>query len=232
MHDARPHTVADPQSAPPQTQSDAIVANALAAQVAAPSRTGSGDGVRLLAYGVLALLALGIGAVVTGAIHLTSPGGGPTDIVGGRDRDNTYSYYHDQQYETQDTGPKWTTDRTRSTDPDEAVLGDSTRWEYDGTYKYGPYGSDGMRKRARGTTSADPLYSQPAALPDVFTADGDLDPSGGAPVGAPPSNYTNPYYDPYAGYTNPYANRIRLAYGEGYGAGASSTIDPSGTPLG
>jgi len=210
----------------------AIVDGARSQLTAPPTpRRRSSDAVRMLAFGLVALLLVGVLAVATGAIQLGAPSGGPTDFEGGRDRDNTYSYYHDADYTSQDNGAKWTTDSTRSTDPDQAVLGATTRWEYDGPYKYGPYGSDGMRKRTAGSTSADPLYSDIPDIGDVFSASGDLDPSGGAPIGAPPSNDTTPYYDPYAGYANPYANRIRLAYGEGYGRGASSTVSPSGAPL-
>lgn len=176
---------------------------------------------------VLVVLAASLAiAVATGSLQLGTPSDlgvgakvdGPSRGVGG----DTWSYYHDQKYETNSTGPKWDTDRTRSTDPDEAVLGSTSRWEYDGPYRYGPYGNDGMRRRASGRETADPLYSQATPLPDVFAEHGDLDPSGGAPVGAPPSNFSSPYYDPYGGYSNPYANRIRLAYGEGYGRGAAS----------
>lgn len=215
----------DPGSDEP---SNAIVAQAMAAQVALPAPKRRNDTVRMIVLSLLALLAVGALALATGAISFTSPGSGPTDVAGGRDRDNTYSYYHDADYQTQRNGSKWTTDTTRTTDPDEAVLGNTSRWDYDGPYKYGPYGSDGMRKRTAGSTSTDPLYSDIPNIGDVFSASGDLDPSGGQPIGAPPSNYTNPYYDPYAGYTNPYANRIRLAYGEGYGLGSSSSVTPNG----
>lgn len=231
---------------------DGIVGSALAGTIAAPRPTGrqrrrldrlaaaqskaatprrgatigSGNGtsspVRMLAWGLVALLAFGAGAVATGAVQLGPPGSGPTDVPGGTARDGAWSYYHDTDYASGDGAAKWSTDRSRSSDPDEAVLGDTSRWEYDGPYRYGPYGSDGMRRRAAGRESTDPLYSQPAPVPDVFTQyGGDLDPSGGQPVGAAPSSMTTPYYDPYAGYANPYANRIRMAYGEGIGRGAS-----------
>lgn len=176
----------------------------------------------MLVWGLLGLLALGAIALLTGTVQLSPPGSGPTDVPGGRDRTNTWSYYHDRKFDTSDTGAKWDTDRSRSLDPNEAVLGDTTRWEYDGPYRYGPYGSDGMRRRSAGRESADPLYSQPAPAQDVFRQyGGDLDPSGGQPVGVVPSSMSSPYYDPYAGYSNPYSNRIRLAYGEGTGRGAS-----------
>lgn len=194
------------------------------ASVAAPARpsSGSSPAVRMLTWGLASMLCLGALAFITGAVDLSAPGGGGTAIAGGRDRDGSWSYYHDRAYDTRSTGARWDTDRSRSSDPDEAVLGDTSRWEYDGPYRYGPYGSDGMRRRAAGRGSADPLYSQPSPTQDVFSAyGGDLDPSGGQPVGTAPSNLTNPYYDPYAGYSNPYANRIRLAYGEGVGRGAS-----------
>ncbi|MCW2949037.1 MAG: hypothetical protein JWN41_50 [Thermoleophilia bacterium] len=184
---------------------------------------------RLIVLGLLALTALGGLALTTGVIQLGPPNDGiSAGTREGGHSDRTYSYYHDDEYETQDNGAKWTTDVTRSTDPNQAVLAGTTRWEYDGPYRYGPYGSDGMRRRAAGSTDQDPLVTSPDPLPDVFAASGDTDPSGGQPVGAPPSNYTSPYYDPYAGYANPYANRIRLAYGEGYGAGAASTVGPAG----
>ncbi|MCW2955707.1 MAG: hypothetical protein JWO69_576 [Thermoleophilia bacterium] len=192
-----------------------------------PPHTGS-PGIRMLLWGLFALVVLGVGAVVTGGVQLTAPDDGMTARSGDADRDGSWSYFHDRDYTTAQTGPKWQTDRTRSTDPDEVALGDTTRWEYDGNYRYGPYGSDGMGRRASGKESADPLYSQPTPLQDVFSAyGGDLDPSGGAPVGIMPSGTTSPYYDPYSGYyANPYANRVRMAYGEGYDRGA--LFDPQG----
>ena len=229
---------------------DGIVDGAMAATVAAPptsrsarrraerisaaqakamvprgrSRGGASSTTTMLLWGLLGIVALGAIAVMSGAIQLGPPGTGPTDMPGGSDRNGTWSYYHDQDYDSSTAGAKWSTDRTRSSDPDEAVLGDTTRWEYDGPYRYGPYGSDGMRRRATGRESADPLYSQPAPTQDVFRQyGGNLDPSGGQPVGTAPSSMTSPYYDPYAGYSNPYANRIRLGYGEGVGRGASYT---------
>lgn len=183
---------------------------------------------RMLAWGLVAMLGLGLFGVVSGAIDMGGPtNAGINDMPGGEDRDGSWSYYHDRDFDTSGTGAKWDTDRSRSLDADEAVLGTTSRWEYDGPYRYGPYGSDGMRRRSAGRESADPLYSQPAPIQDVFSAyGGDLDPSGGKPVGVAPSSMTNPYYDPYAGYSNPYSNRIRLAYGEGVGRGAS--YDPNG----
>lgn len=183
---------------------------------------------RMLAWGLVAMLGLGVFGVVSGAVDLGGPtDAGINDVPGGTDRDGSWSYYHDRDFDTSGTGAKWDTDRSRSLDADDAVLGTTSRWEYDGPYRYGPYGSDGMRRRSAGRESADPLYSQPAPIQDVFSAyGGDLDPSGGAPVGVAPSSMTNPYFDPYAGYSNPYSNRIRLAYGEGVGRGAS--YDPNG----
>lgn len=230
-----------------QSTVDGIVGGAMAGTVAAPPpsgrdrrrlermaaaqakamapRGGAGGGsstMRMFTWGLLALVALGGGAVATGAVQLGPPGGGPTDVAGGTARDGAWSYYHDTDYASGDGAAKWSTDRSRSSDPDEAVLGDTTRWEYDGPYRYGPYGSDGMRRRAAGRETVDPLYSQPAPTQDVFSQyGGDLDPSGGQPVGVAPSSMTTPYYDPYAGYANPYSNRIRMAYGEGIGRGAS-----------
>lgn len=196
------------------------------ARASTPRRGGTSGGndatARMLLWGLLGLVALGGGAVATGVVQLGPPGDGPTDVPGGTSRDGAWSYYHDTDYASGAGGAKWATDRSRSSDPDEAVLGDSTRWEYDGPYRYGPYGSDGMRRRSAGRETADPLYSQPPPVQDVFSQyGGDLDPSGGQPVGAAPSSMTTPYYDPYAGYANPYANRIRMAYGEGIGRGAS-----------
>ncbi|MCW2928605.1 MAG: hypothetical protein JWM86_2573 [Thermoleophilia bacterium] len=177
---------------------------------------------RMFLWGLVGLAALGAIGVMSGAIQTGPPGSRPTDLVGGTDRDGSWSYYHDRDYETRGDDAKFTSDRSRSTDPDEAVLGDTSRWEYDGDYQYGPYGSDAIRRRQSGTATRDPLYSQPAPIQDVFSQyGGDLDPSGGAPVGMAPSNLTSPYYDPYAGYSNPYANRIRLSYGEGVGRGAN-----------
>jgi hypothetical protein len=191
------------------------------------SRSGGSHAMRMVAWALFALLALGAGAVMTGAIQLGAPGSGPTDVLGGTRRDGAWSYYHDTSYDAGSGAAKWSTDRSRSSDPNEAVLGDTTRWEYDGPYRYGPYGSDGIRQRASGRERVDPLYSSPAPLQDVFSRyGGDLDPSGGQPVGVAPSSMTTPYYNPYAGYANPYANRIRMAYGEGVGRGAS--YDPLG----
>jgi hypothetical protein len=189
-------------------------------------RSGGGGGggnpaMRMLTFGLIAILGLGGLALATGLVSMGGPPGSDGQ-ANGRDIDGSYSYYHDRDYETDGTGAKWDTDRSRSLDADEAALGDTTRWEYDGPYRYGPYGSDGMKRRSTGRESRDPLYSQPAPIQDVFSAyGGDLDPSGGQPVGVAPSSMTNPYYDPYAGYSNPYANRIRLAYGEGVGRGAN-----------
>ena len=188
------------------------------------TRRGTSSTTTMILWGLLGMVAVGAIAVMSGAIQLGPPGAGPTDAPGGADRDGTWSYYHDEGYDPADEGAKWSTDRTRSSDPDEAVLGDTSRWEYDGPYRYGPYGSDGIRRRSAGRETADPLYSQPAPAQDVFRQyGGDLDPSGGKPVGVAPSSMTSPYYDPYAGYSNPYANRIRLGYGEGVGRGASYT---------
>jgi hypothetical protein len=210
---------------------DAIVADALAAQVSAPASKPRNDTMRLLVLGLVLLLALGALAVATGMVQLGTPANAFMSGSGMSNTDSTYSYYHDRTYRTQDNSVNWTTDETHSSDPNQSALSGTTRWEYGGPYKYGPYGSDGMSRRATGQTTDDPLKTTGSNLPDVFAASGDLDPSGGQPVGTPPSNYTNPYYDPYAGYSNPYANRIRLAYGEGYGAGSSSTISPNGSPL-
>lgn len=195
--------------------------------MAAPRRaSNAGSMVRMLVWGLLALLALGGGAYAMGAFELDGAGTGPLDRSGGGGTNRSWSYYHDREYSTRDTGAKWSTDRSRSSDPAEAALGDTTRWEYDGPYRYGSYGSQAMRERSRGRDTADPLYSQPAPIQDVFSAyGGDLDPSGGEPVGTAPSSATSPYYDPYAGYSNPYANRIRLGYGEGVGRGADTNFD-------
>lgn len=196
-------------------------------QVRRSRSSGSSPAMRMMLWGLLGLVALGAIALMSGAIQTGPSGSSPTDLVGGTDRDGSWSYYHDRDYQTRGDDAKFTADRSRSTDPDEAVLGDSSRWEYDGTYQYGPYGSDAIRRRSSGVETRDPLYSQPAPTQDVFSQyGGDLDPSGGAPVGAAPSSMTNPYYDPYAGYSNPYANRIRLSYGEGVGRGAN--YDPVG----
>ena len=186
------------------------------------SRGGMSTTVGMLAWGLTAVVVFGIALVATGVVQLGPPGTGPTDVIGGTQRDGAWSYYHDTDYDTSRGAAKWSTDRSRSSDPDEAVLGNTSRWEYDGPYRYGPYGSDGMRRRSQGTDATDPLYSQPDPVQDVFRQyGGDLDPSGGQPVGAAPSSMTTPYYAPDAGYSNPDANRIRMAYGEGVGRGAS-----------
>jgi hypothetical protein len=203
---------------------DRAQAKATTPRVRGRVRGGSSSTTTMILWGLLGMVAVGAIAVMSGAIQLGPPGTGPTDKPGGSSRDGTWSYYHDEGYDSSSEGAKWSTDRSRSSDPDEAVLGDTSRWEYDGPYKYGPYGSDGIDRRAAGRDSADPLYSQPAPTQDVFRQyGGNLDPSGGAPVGVAPSSMTSPYYDPYAGYSNPYANRIRLGYGEGVGRGASYT---------
>lgn len=191
-------------------------------QPAPRSGNGGSFAIRMLLIGMLALVALGFAAVLTGTIDFDRAGPGRTDVIGGTRTDGAWSYYHDRDFNADTGSAKWATDRSRSTDADEAVLGNTTRWEYDGPYRYGSYGSQGMRQRREGVDATDPLYSQPTALQDVFSQyGGDLDPSGGQPVGSAPSSMTNPYYDPYAGYSNPYANRIRMAYGEGVGRGAS-----------
>ncbi len=173
----------------------------------------------MLKWGLAALLVLGVVGAAFMLLQGPSTSGSAVDAKSG---DGTWSYYHDTDYDAGSDSAKWSSDRSRSSDPDEAVLGDTSRWDYEGPYKYGSYGSDGMRRRASGRDSADPLYSQPDAVPDVFDEyGGDLDPSGGKPVGSAPSSMTNPYFNPYGGYSNPYANRIRLAYGEGVGRGAS-----------
>lgn len=212
-------------AAPPTTRSARRRAGRIDARphVTVRSQRSSGSpAVRMLAWGLLGLLALGVLAVMSGAIQLGPPGSRPTDLVGGPDKDGSWSYYHDRDYTARGDDAKFSADRSRSTDPDEAVLGDTSRWEYDGAYRYGPYGSDAIRRRSSGVATRDPLYAQPAPTQDVFSQyGGDLDPSGGAPVGVAPSSMTNPYYDPYGGYSNPYANRIRLSYGEGVGRGAN-----------
>lgn len=174
----------------------------------------------MLAWGLVGAVALIVVAVGVGGVQLTAPDDGRPDAKDSVGRDS-WSYYHDEAYDTDDVGAKWATDRSRSSDLDDAALGSTSRWEYDGPYRYGPYGSDGIGQRARGRENADPLASNPGQLPDVFSQyGGDLDPSGGQPVGAAPSSMTNPYFDPYAGYSNPYSNRLRMSYGEGYGRGA------------
>ncbi|MEO6867257.1 MAG: hypothetical protein ABI200_04475, partial [Gaiellales bacterium] len=136
-------------------------------------------GLRMLGWGLGALLVLGAVVLMTGVIQF-----GPSEsLLGGdtattRDIGGTWSYFHDRKYETHGTGARWSSDRSRSSDPAESVLGDTSRWEYDGPYRYGPYGSDGMRRRGTGSETRDPLYSQPAPTQDVFTQyGGDLDPS-------------------------------------------------------
>ena len=189
---------------------------------------GQASPLRMLAWGVAALVVLGVGGVGSGLLQMDRPDdGGPIDRPGGSTADASWSYYHDRDYDSDSAGAKWTTDRSRTNDPAEAALGNTDRWEYDGPYNYGSYGSDAMRQRAAGRDTSDPLYSSPAPARDVFSQyGGNLDPSGGQPVGMAPSSMTNPYYDPYAGYSNPYANRIRLGWGEGVGRGANLDIVP------
>lgn len=174
----------------------------------------------LLLIGVLAIAALLAAALASGMVSLDSAGDGGERTIGGG-LDDAYGYYHDREYQRRvDSEPRWGRNG-ESTDPDDAALGDDSRWQYDGPYRYGPYGSDGMRRRAGGETARDPLRAAgDEPLPDVFSLT-DTDPAGGEPVGPYPSAWSDPYYSPYGGYSNPYANRLRMTFGEGYGAGGA-----------
>lgn len=140
-------------------------------------------------------------------------GSGNGFSVGGSDR--KYGYYHDRTY-SNDYGPQYDRDSGAS----------EQKWVYDGPYEYGRYGSKGMSERARGrtsdgTTPSDPLYSSVDYGSDLFEyyANGDVDPTGGYPVGDPVMIDVSTAYNPHAEYSNPYLNRIRLTWGAGYGLG-------------
>ena len=176
----------------------------------------------VLLAGLLVVAAIGALAMVTGAVDITGDRG---DLLQG-DIDKSYGYYHDREFDTQAQAPRWDT-ATGTQYADQDPVGETSRWVYDGPWEYGPYGSDGVARRQAGETTDGALGVGVGGqqLPDVFDTYTDADPSGGAPIGQVPSHWTSPYYDPYAGYSNPYANRIRMAWGEGYGPGAM-TVDP------
>lgn len=178
---------------------------------------------------IVALLGVGVWAVAESGIF-SSRGAGmgsglsPTGSFGSSNVSRTYGFYHDRNYDDADNGARWDERPARTQSGlaiDADALGSNSRWEYDGPWSYGPYGLDGAAKRASGHAT-DPLYSDMIdRSPDVFTASGDLDPSGGQPVGVASGASTNPYFDPYAPtYSNPYANRLRMTFGEGYGRAA------------
>lgn len=132
----------------------------------------------------------------------------------GEANDREHGYYHDRKF-TSDYGPRYERDRGRS----------KSEWNYDGPYRYGTYGSQGMSERAKGP-AADPLYEGIESDSGVFEyyVNGNVDPTGGYPVGDR-SLFIDlgTEYNPYAEYSNPYLNRIRLTWGPGYGLGEAPT---------
>lgn len=168
----------------------------------------------LVAVGIAMLSAQsggGIGSTAGSSLG-SSKGSGGGSLLGGSGGDEAYGYYHDAYFDSGAYAPQWRRD---------GLLQRRDEWAYDGPYAYGGYGSAGMRARSKGKNRRDPLYSVNSDLPDVFDQYGaTADPTGGDPVGDPALWNIDPGYNPYLGYSNPYANRIRLAYGPGYGRGA------------
>lgn len=138
------------------------------------------------------------------------------------DKDRTYGYYHDQYFDSDSHSPQFER---------EGLLGDDRKWEYDGQYQYGKYGSAGMEKRAKRPETKDPVFGTVGErVPNVFDEyayDPEVDPTGGDPVGDALLQSFDPTYNAYAGYSNPYLNRIRMAYGPGEGMGAAPDQPPT-----
>lgn len=188
------------------TSQPAVAAPSTVAVTFAPAGRAGADGAtrRILLVGVLLLAGMAAAALwyaSTEGIRYRGAGGGDKD----------FSYYQSRYFDEDSYSPQWKKD---------GLVPDQQEWSYDGAYDYGSYGSKGMRERRAGKDRRpDAIFSGTARpLPDPFARS--VDPSGGAPVGDPSLSWTNPHYDPYAGYSNPYANRIRMAYGPGYGRGA------------
>lgn len=182
--------------APPQ-------AAAYAAQrfVAAPAQGSWRPARNVLVLGALLLAGLAIAGVAY-AMHESRMANG----LSGKQGDRTYDYYHDQYFDSDSYSPQF--DRS-------SIVDRADRWQYNGPYTYGNYGSKAMRDRAKGK-GVDPLAGGAEPLANVFDLYGNADPSGGRPVGDRWAAWTDPTYDPYSGYSNPYANRIRMAWGPGY----------------
>lgn len=161
---------------------------------------------RIILLGAIALLLAGVAAVYFGqqdrAAYTSIPGGA---------RDETWSYYHDDYFDSDSYSPQYER---------EGVFEGEQKWQYDGPYSYGSYGSKGMTDRSTGK-KGDKVFGSQQPLPNVFDSyNVDADPTGGDPVGDPWAAYLDPTYNPYAAYSNPYANRIRMAFGPGSGQGA------------
>lgn len=171
--------------------------------------------------GRLLLWTVGIGAVLAVVAALSgsmSIGGGSTGGYGAGEADQQYSYYHDAYYDSESYGPQWKKNEG-------GLSGEQREWEYDGAYSYGKYGSAGMKARSKaGVEARDPLYTPLEPPKDLYAFAGSerFDPTGGDPVGDALLQSYDPNFNPYSpGYSNPYLNRIRLAYGPGYGRGAA-----------
>lgn len=144
---------------------------------------------------------------------------------GGSRTDDSYSWYHDEQVDSTSYGPQWSRD----------LPGIRSQETYDGPYDYSGVGSGGMRRRAAGATSGDPLYTEiPGANPDdVFALADRLNQMSAEPVGpgspdpyatAAATGYASPgipagwasrAYDPYGSlYSNPYENRLRMTFAD------------------
>ena len=175
--------------------------------VAPPIRRSSSNSIAK--YALVGLLVAGLGIAAISSQFTQGDGFGGLSSSGPGDQ--SYSYYHQQNYDENSYSTRW--------EKDGAFDRKNREWTYDGTYDYSGYGSKGMQQRASGKRS-DPLYTQTDGLPDVFDETGAYDPTGGDPVGDAWMNYLDPDYHQYAtSYSNPYANRIRLTFGPGQGRG-------------
>src|SRR5690606_13902392 len=66
---------------------------------------GSSATMRMLAWGVTAILALGLAGVLSGVVQLGEPTGAlGGDSAGARDIDGSWSYYHDREFDTGGSG--------------------------------------------------------------------------------------------------------------------------------
>ena len=129
--------------------------------------------------------------------------------------DESWSYYHRSNIDSNEYAPRW--------DKGINSITTASKWEYDGPYQYGTYGRSGMsaRKRAQadGRMMRDPIYgsaSSSDSIDDIFAEYGvdTADPTGGAPVGPAPDQL-NPWYDPWAAsQSNPYAQRLEMTWGD------------------
>jgi hypothetical protein len=122
--------------------------------------------------------------------------------LGGDDR--TYSYYHDRYFDSESYSPQYERD---------GAVDSQEKWEYDGPYNYGGYGSKGMKQRTKANHRTDPLYTTPDGGRDAFDRYAAADPAG-EPIGHAWLQLSQTNYSPYAaGYSNPYSNRIRRDFG-------------------